>query len=35
MMGYNMNDESPDRKGADFNPSIRFVAKIDEQKQLL
>ena len=34
-MNYNVNEESPDKKGGDANPSIRFIAKINEKEELL
>lgn len=30
-----MNEESPQRKEGDHNPTIRFVAKIGEKAELL
>lgn len=35
MFNYNVNEESPDRKGNSENPSVRFICKIDEQPELL
>jgi hypothetical protein len=35
MTSYNVNDESPDKKQGDHNPSIRFLAKIEEKQELI
>ena len=34
-MNYRVDQESPDKKDSDINPSIRFFAKITEAPELL
>jgi hypothetical protein len=34
MTSYNVNEESPDKKQGDHNPSIRFLAKIEETPEM-